>query len=254
MSDDERLEADGDDGDTLLDSMRSGVLPPEISVLYAASLIHVGGRNFIAKRCMESIDQLEQESKSWVTEAPSNTSLSTTTEWHFCKASASEPLRRTAAYAFLAETVSKTPKEDEWAPYLAPLFRNHVENLEENGLTAAFVDPDVGKSESSKFRMKQVLQSVTAWARLQIKTAKSDYREALRSGEPEDGLRAKDRVIDAFKMMKRLLHISSSQSLLTDSHGSISVDLMEVCVERPVHITFLNTSLLILLPYHTRRF
>ena len=208
--------------------MRSGVLPPEISVLYALSLIHLGGRDFIAKKCIECINQLEQESRSWLTEAPSNTSLATSSEWHFCKASATEPFGKAAAFAFLAETLCHTRKENEWAAYLAPLFRSHVQNLQENGLTDALVDPDAGQSLSSKYRIQQVLKSVHSWARLQVTSAASQYKEALRSGGPEDGRRAKDTVIDVFKTLRRLLHISSSQSLLVESDGSISADCKEV--------------------------
>ena len=208
--------------------MRRGVLPPEVSVLYGIGLVHLGGMNFVAKKCMEAIDQLEQESKSWLAETSTETSLAATAEWHFCKTSATESLGRTSAYAFVADILNNTPKEAEWAPYLVPFFQRQIQILKDSGLTDALVDPNVGHSLQSKYRVQQVLKSVHSWARIEVVCATKAYREALRSGGPEDGRSSKQSVINVFIWMRSLLHITSSQTLLVEDDGSISTDCMEV--------------------------
>ena len=106
LSDDEQLDSEVD-GPRLLSSLRRGALPPEVSVLYSLCLIHEGGRNFVAKKFMDSIDHLEQESESWVTEAALLPSLCRSLSWYLCRAAAMEPLGRTAAYAFVADNLHR---------------------------------------------------------------------------------------------------------------------------------------------------
>jgi hypothetical protein len=73
LSDDEHLNLETS-WSSLLESLRRGVLPPEVSVLYSLCLMHEGGRNYVAKACMESIVYLPKEDNAWMTD--------TTTENH----------------------------------------------------------------------------------------------------------------------------------------------------------------------------
>ena len=45
-----------------------------------------------------------------------------------------EPLGRTAAYAFVADVLRKTGKESEWSSYFTPYFHRHLKTLKDVGL------------------------------------------------------------------------------------------------------------------------
>ena len=74
VSDDEDL--DREEGTSVLDSLRKGILPPEIRVMYGLALIGEGGRNFLASKCLEAIEDLDQETGTWFTEGERETEIS----------------------------------------------------------------------------------------------------------------------------------------------------------------------------------
>jgi hypothetical protein len=82
-------------------------------VLFGLALIGEGGRNFVAAKCIEAIDDLEQESTLWLSDGDLETQMAGDPLWYLFRRAMTEPLGRTKAYAFLADVLRKTKKEQE---------------------------------------------------------------------------------------------------------------------------------------------
>ena len=194
--------------------------------------MHEGGRNYIAKKCLESIDFLQQESKSWVVASDAKFEIAKDLSWSLRHAIATEPLGRTVAYAFVADSLCGTAEEVEWAAHLTEMFTRLVEDLREHGLIDAMFDPHNSHSEVSSFRRRQIFTSIHAWGRLQVIRAKEACVRALRSSLPEEAKRAKESVIHTFKGLKKYLNICNSQGPVVAADGSMSKDFVQVCISR----------------------
>lgn len=162
LSDDDDL--DNEDSLQLIESLRKGILPPELRVLYGLALIGEGGRNFLAGKCLEAIDDLEQESISWLTSGERETEASTEPFWYLFHRAMTEPLDRTAAYAFLADVLRKAKKESEWSVHFAPWFRRHLETLTSVGLKEQLMGLRGEVSPFVNFRKNQLLKIILAAA------------------------------------------------------------------------------------------
>jgi hypothetical protein len=110
-------------------SLRRGALPPELRVLYGLSLVGVGGRNFLAAKCLESIEALEEVPLTSSTKDTVDVNQNTGSSWIDCHLAASEPLGRLAAYAFTVDVLRATNKENSMAAFLAPMFAGYYELL-----------------------------------------------------------------------------------------------------------------------------
>ena len=160
LSDDEIIL---DHGPDMLHSLRVGSLTPELSVLFGLALIGKGGRNFIAARNLQSIDNLEIETKEWLSEGDEDAKLGGDESWHLFRRAMTEELGRTSAYSFLADVLRKTGKEFEWAAHFAPFFHKHVEILKENGIVDELLALDTSTlSPSGNVRRNQVLKVIIA--------------------------------------------------------------------------------------------
>jgi hypothetical protein len=227
LSDDEQLQNEAS-GPSLLGSLRRGVFPPEVSVLYSLCLIQEGGRNYVAKACMESILYLPQEDNLWITDTSTNGQASKQAAWQVYRESEAGPLGRVAAFAFVADTLVGSGKESQWASLLAPMFEALVLDLETHGLTKALADSSGLDSSLSRLRMRHVLKCIIAWARFQVKKAKAEYIAALKSNSTNETVQAKMSILHVIKLLKRNLHISSSDTIVVETHGTISQDCVEV--------------------------
>lgn len=235
LSDDEQLDATDDSA--MLNTLRRGVLPPETSVLFALCLMQEGGRNFIAKKCFESIDLLEQETREWVLESVVDSDLANDPHWQIFRSAASEPLGRTAAYALVADVLPKIGNESVWSKHFNPMFVSQMNVLDEEGLVAELLSSNSGLTPASRDRRNKILQVVLAWCRMQI-TSASDKLCSAKQGSVdgahsnEDTKVAVESMIDAIKSMKKYLNISGSQTLFTKDDGSISLLGVEVSDEK----------------------
>ncbi|CAB9498892.1 expressed unknown protein [Seminavis robusta] len=227
LSDDENLESETV-GPRLLQSLRRGALPPEVSVLFSLCLIHEGGRNYVAKKCMDMIDQLEPEGKGWVSDTATTKAVSKDADWQLYRASATDSLGRIAAYSLVAETLTGSGKDTEWASHFAPMFQKLVDYLEDNGLICAPVETTSFDSMSSRFRIRQILKCITSLGRLQVKSAHAAYFAAIKSYSKQDIVDAKVSILQSIKLLRRHLRISSAETLLVDANGAISKDFVEV--------------------------
>jgi hypothetical protein len=230
LSDDEQLNVKTS-GPNLLESLRRGVLPPEVSVLYSLCLIHEGGRDYVAKACMKAIVYLPQEGNLWIADTATNIQASKQAAWQVYRASEAGPLGRIAAFAFVADTFLGSGKESQWAPFFAPLFEALVVDLEKHGLTKALANNSGLDSSLSRLRIRHVLKCIIAWARLHVKKAKAEYKQAVSSKTTHEILQTKMSIFHVIKALKRHLHISSSETLVVEPHGTIAQDCVEVSLK-----------------------
>jgi hypothetical protein len=138
--------------------LRKGALPPEIRVLFALSLIGEGGWKFVAAKCLEDINYLEQEDRAWFSAGELETGRGVDPSWSLFHRAMTEPLGRTAAYSFVADVLRKTAKEEEWSDYFLPLFRRQLETLENVGLIDELQRLPGELTSFQNFRKNQVLK------------------------------------------------------------------------------------------------
>ena len=151
-----------DESSELVTSLRKGILPPELRILYGLALIGEGGRNFLAGKCLEAINDLEQESTSWLTSGTRDIEASGDPLWYLFHRAMTEPLGRTAAYAFLADVLRKTRKEREWSWHFSTWFRNHLKTLAQCGLKEQLMGTWGDVSPYVSFRKNQLLKIIVA--------------------------------------------------------------------------------------------
>eukprot|EP00934_Nitzschia_sp_Nitz4_P001289 Nitzschia sp. Nitz4//scaffold3_size479765//87037//91885//NITZ4_000034-RA/size479765-augustus-gene-0.7-mRNA-1//1//CDS//3329550560//1289//frame0 len=202
LSDDEGIDEVENSG--LLDSLRRGILPPEMSVLYGMSLIVEGGKNFLALKCLEAIDSLEKESSDSIARGGVETDRSGKPMWHLFRRAMTEPLGRTAAYAFLADILRKSGKEAEWSVYFAKPFREHLAELRQSGLTKELTGLRENLSPFASFRKNQLLKVVLASCRFDVDTLRESSGKPLFSKIVESPLSHADKLSIALTTLKTL--------------------------------------------------
>eukprot|EP00536_Pseudo-nitzschia_multiseries_P002867 jgi/Psemu1/252068/estExt_Genewise1Plus.C_400030 len=180
LSDEETLLNDVGDS-PLVESLRKGALTPELRVLYGLALIGGGGRNFIAAKSLEAIDDLEQETEEWFSEDESRSTLAIEPFWILFRRAMTEELRRTGAYAFIADVLRKTNKEHEWGLHFAKVFRRHLQRLKEKGLIDKLLGLRESVTPNIAFKKNQLLKVVLEACKFEMFTIDDakDIKHAL---------------------------------------------------------------------------
>jgi hypothetical protein len=138
------------------------------SVLFGLALIGEGGRNYVAAKCIEKIDDLEQESLSWLRDGELETNLAGDPLWSLFRRAMTEPLGRTAAYSFLADVLRKTNKEAQWSNHFAPWFRRQLKTLKSKGLLDEVMALHGKLTPFVNFRKNQLLKIIMAANRFDV--------------------------------------------------------------------------------------
>lgn len=220
LSDDEHLEEDPTSG--LLDSLRRGLLPTEIRVLYSLCLIGEGGRDYVAAKCMESAWELEMETVKWLIEEPLDIGLNPDPLWNTFRRAMTELLTRTTAFSFANDVVRKTGKEERWCGRLAPLFRKHLDELRKIGLLDQLTKHEASPSPYVTMRKHQLLKVILGAARLDIANAELAGDKAGESGS------CLQIIISTISTLTQLLE----SSWKVETNGSIARNNVEVHFER----------------------
>jgi hypothetical protein len=128
---------------------------------------------------MESTLELEMEAANWLNEEPLDVGLNPDPLWNTFRRAMTEPLTRTTAFSFANDVVRKTGKEERWCRKLAPLFRQHLDELRKNGLLDQVTSHPAVPSSYVTMRKNQLLKVILGSARLDIANAelKSDKAE-----------------------------------------------------------------------------
>jgi hypothetical protein len=169
LSDEEALPDDSENS-PLVKSLSKGALTPELRVLYGLALIGEGGRNFIAAKCLEAIDDLQQETEEWFSDSESETKSAGEPFWLLFRRAMTEELGRTGAYAFTADVLKKTNKEQEWAFHFSSVFRNHLQTLKDRGLIDKLLNLREGLTPNKNFRKNQLLKVILEACKFDIYT------------------------------------------------------------------------------------
>jgi hypothetical protein len=199
LSDEDELE-ESFETPTVQQSLRRGALPPELRVLYGLSLVGEGGRNFLAAKCLESLDALEQEPLTWSTEDATGSSWMDCS-WMDCHRATSEPLGRSAAYALTVDVLRTTNKEKDMAVHLAPMFSRYFELLKREGGAELSLKID-DSSALYETKIQQVSRVVLASFRYQF------YQAELLISK-DDGMKRNEGKELAMAIIESLFHFFS---------------------------------------------
>ena len=223
LSDDEDLDEHSHE---ILEPLRRGALPPEIKVLFGLALIGEGGKKFLAAKCSEALDDLKQEDKEWLSEGLLETDLAEDPSWPLFRRAMTETLERTGAYAFVADVLRKTGKEQEWSGVFLPRFRRHLDAMKKVGLTDNLL---VLRSEESSafrnFRKNQVMKIILAACRFMVHEAESSVNSNKQPGQAgksaDCGLNL---ALSSIKSLTDVMHLLWK----VDTDGSLAITSVEV--------------------------
>jgi len=137
--------------------MKMGVLPTEINFLYSLSLIGEGNSHYLASHLVQSIKILDDDKSLDVGArlqyhelASVDTGVLPDQSWVIFRDSMTEPMKKTAAFAFTADSLQKMKKEKEWAFKMAGIFDEQLKSLEERGhLKVLLNEEDIPESDIS---------------------------------------------------------------------------------------------------------
>jgi hypothetical protein len=205
--------------------LRKGALPPEIRVLFALSLIGEGGWKFVAAKCLEDIDYLEQEDKAWFSAGELETGLCDDRSWSLFRRAMTEPLGRTAAYSFVADVLRKTRKAEEWSKFFLPWFCRQLETLENVGLIDELLRLRGELTPFQNFRKNQVLKVFLAANRfkmLRVESLKSSIAGQIAGDNVDTDTELTKSVL---RSLTKVLH----SIWKVEADGAVSPTCAEVC-------------------------
>lgn len=163
LSDDEELDKIEDSA--VLTSLKIGGLPTDLKVLYGLCLAGEGGKQFLAAQCIADIDLLKQERKDWLSETPVDTSVSVDYSWVMLIEQLTEPMERTAMYAFVADIIHDAHLNGDFLTRLAPVFRRHINRMKSAGMLEEILTSGRTKISSDNTRIHVVFKVLVASAR-----------------------------------------------------------------------------------------
>jgi len=199
LSDDDDLDAGEEE--TVLSPLRKGILPPEIRLLYGLCLACEGGKAFFATQCIQIISEFPQEPSSWLTEKDVDTNVSADSRWLIFQSSMTEPLGRTAAFAFVADVLQKSGRELDLAKRLTQLYCQHAAELSENGMVSLALEGTHRNDEIFRHRQNQVVKVLVAGTRYQVESAEALFQ----SGDVAD--ENASTLFDAITSLSKLLPV-----------------------------------------------
>jgi hypothetical protein len=214
FSDEDELADDEASG--VIDSLRRGALPPELRFFYGICLAGEGGKQFLATKCLEAINDLEQEPLQWLREKFIDASVVVDSSWLNFQCNATDPLRRTSAYSLIADFLKADTLKIP-ADKLADLFSSHVNYLIESGMVNDAFNSH-GRHALAVQRRNQVLDVLVASARCQALLLEKIVN---RGGEEED---CKGKIIHLFDSLTQYLTVRWK----VEDNGAISSSCMEI--------------------------
>lgn len=225
MSDDEVILESSDEH--LLPSLKNGILPPEVRLLYALSLIGEGGRAFLAKQCINAIVLLEADDTDALITDPVDTDIVKDPLWYGFRQDLTEPLSKTAAFALAVDVLHKANREAEYADVVTPLLQRHLENLEASGqMDIALFGREAEVSKLAVPTRNRVIMLILASARMQIQ-----YAESINSEEKEEAAKI------AFSVLDRIIPLLQ-KFWNVEANGSVP----EFCVEVSTKMSLLLST------------
>ena len=200
------------------DSLRAGVLPPELRVMYGLCLAGEGGKRFLAMKCIEAAEDLELEPLEWLREKRLDTSVVVDSAWLDFQADMTERLRRTSAYAMIAGFLrdGRLQMDDG---NLSTRFSEHVEKLIDNRIIDEALNGKATHSFAQQ-RREYVMDVLLTSARYQTLLVE----RMVKASDKDCGEKGRDMIVDLFDSLAR--YLSLSWNITTD--GSIPSSCTEI--------------------------
>lgn len=220
LSDDDDF--DLGDEQRVLGPLRRGILPPEIRILYGVCLACEGGKAFFACQCLQIINELPHEASSWFTDKIVDTNVSTDSLWLQFRGSKTDPLGRTAAFAFAADSILMSGREQELAHRLVSIYQKYGTDMSTNGVLELVLKGDHRTHGIARHRQNLVLKILLSATRYSVESAES---KVLLSDE-----KCETTLVDAINSLTRLLPLIWN----VGQDGSISAACVEAidCLDR----------------------
>lgn len=164
LSDEEIMESNP----ALVDHFCRGVLPPELQVLFALSLIGEGGKDFLASKCIDAMAELKDDTPNYIEQKVADTDAICYPAWQVYHQAMTDQLPTIPALAFIADMLKKVKKEKEWARKIGPMFQSAMKSIESTGLLDQALDAEKSKNPNTILRRTHVLKIVLAGARFRV--------------------------------------------------------------------------------------
>jgi hypothetical protein len=235
LSDDDDLV---NSNESVISSMRNGALPPELKCLYGLCLAGEGGKVFLATKCIEAVGDLPQESCSWLKNDFVDTNISTDSVWILFHEAMTQPLGRTAAYAFIADTLRSTGKEHDFSGSMMKLFRMYTDNLTRTWTAEVVFDTKQRQNLISRHRQNKIITVLVACKRYEIDHAE----KSIAVGRPENMSVKPEYLLNMVESLSKLLTVVWSVA----PHGSINPTCTELIVVIARAIKLFNKYALLL--------
>ena len=180
FSDDEDLDSPSKAG--AIEGMRNGVLPDELQVLVGISLLVEGGKNYAAQRALAAVTRLEDDA-----EMTMQLETESSSDWSsFCIPFVGVTTE-TSFFDLIAGLVQRMGDgKAKNCLNLIPLFQEHVEKLEREGLLegAEISSSDCDPSGQEKTQFREIFLSLL---KLLMIRAREESLTVLTNANVEDG-------------------------------------------------------------------
>lgn len=216
FSDDDELTSS--DTPDLLKSLQYGSLPPTLRFLYGVCLAAEGGKRFLAMRCIESVNSIEQEALDWLNEDICDTSAVLDTSWQVLLKCTTSPLTRTMAYSLLGDILKKGSL-DIPIYEVSRLLSEHVNYLIGSGTVEEALGGQ-SKNPLQSRRRRLVIDVLVTAARFQLQ----HVEDTMAKSSETDKTRSRELVIDLLDSLTTYLGALWS----VDSSAAICSSCMEI--------------------------
>lgn len=175
LSDDEII--DGSTNSDVIKQLGSGVLPPELTFIFALCLIGKGERTYMATKMIGAVLALRDEKEDDSDEAIMGEDLI----WPFFRREMTGPLGKTAGFALISQVLEKTKGIGQWSATLLPFFDVYLKELESDDSFKNILD--LAEDKDLSHRREQLLTITITASQMSLHQARlsNDQRSATPS-------------------------------------------------------------------------
>jgi hypothetical protein len=169
LSDDEAL----DENPQLVAHLERGILPSELQVLYALCLIGEGGREYLARQCIQAIDVLREDPEDSPENHGTDTDALQNPPWRSYRDNLTVELTKLSALILAEDLLKKLDKEKDWAAELLPIFQREVNRFESANPFYHIHASEAHENPRSELRKTQLIKIVLAETKFRILSIES---------------------------------------------------------------------------------
>jgi len=155
-----------------IEIMKTGVLPAELQVLYALSLIGEGESGFLAEKLLQALNELEdtvEEETDYLIGSGAVEDI----PWLLFHRTMVNPMQKTAAFAFVGDLINNIGKEKEWANRLQALFEDQLKEIADGDNAEVLLNEVESGSVITATKRTNYLKILLATLRMRLCKAES---------------------------------------------------------------------------------